>query len=233
MYVLRSVRSVAYRVGESPTLESGSLPRNRARTAPPRVFEHILHMVPCRGRWVKAIMGATAGTPDWWAVFNLALIGGRSREFGLFRAGRQGRDGNAEASPSGSPAQPGEVVGAGSAPATPMTTATRRGTDDSSTRTSARCETPPTRAGARITDSPRTILMAVYLPHPVREGSGRSAVRARCGARGTGGPAAGTLTGSTPATALVRAHYPGLYPGRAPRYRRVTPPERFRVRWCG
>jgi hypothetical protein len=60
-----------------------------------------------------ATTGATAGTPDLWAVFNLALIGGRSREFGLFRAGRQGRDGSAEASPSGSPAQPGEVVGAG------------------------------------------------------------------------------------------------------------------------
>jgi len=92
---------------------------------------------------------------------------------------------------------------------------------------SARCETPPTRAGARVTDSPRTILIAVYLPHPVREGSGRSAVRARCGARGTGGPAAGTLTGSTPATALVRVHYRGLYPGRGPRYPASDPAGTF------
>jgi hypothetical protein len=49
-----------------------------------------------------------------------------------------------------------------------------------------------------------------------------------------GGPAAGTLTGSTPATALVRAHLPGgSTQVEAPATRRVTPPERFRVRWCG
>lgn len=191
MYVLRSVRSVAYRVGESPTLESGSLPRNRARTAPPRLFEHILHMVPCRGRWVNRSSmgdhGSNRRDPRLWAVFTLALIAGRSRQFGrLFRVRRQGRDGSAEAPPGGSPAQPGRGCGRWVSASDTETTAVRRGTDDRP-RGRPRDARRPLRAGARVTDSPRTILIAVYLRHPVREGSGRSAVRARCAARVTGG----------------------------------------------
>ena len=65
--------------------------------------------------------------------------------------------------------------------------------------------TPPTRAGTRVTDSPRTIPLAVYLPHPEGEGSGMvSGLDLR-----SGGLVAGTLTGATPRYRAGQGPLPG------------------------
>ena len=61
--------------------------------------------------------------------------------------------------------------------------------------------------GQSTDDSPRCLP-----PAPGKGGIGAVGGMSRCGPSGYGGPVAETLTGSTPATVLVRAHYPGALP---------------------
>jgi hypothetical protein len=161
------------------------------------------------------------------------------RGFGLLGWGRQGRGwgwGELPGSPGGSPRQvPGPLVAlrvtiavaerAGSARLRSVCGLGKgcgrcvsvSGTDDDCDEkmTIVRAEvrgarTPPTRAGARVRDSPRT---KSHRPLTFRTRRGRrDRGDQRSGGAVTGGLVAGTLTGSTPATVLVRAHYPGALP---------------------
>jgi hypothetical protein len=109
----------------------------------------------------------------------------------------------------------GRAVGAVSAPATPMTTATRRA-DHDRPRGRPQC-TGSLRAQARKSRTvhgrfPRCLPPAPGKAAPGKAGIGAVGGMSRCGPSGYGGPMAGTLTGATPATVLVKAHYPGALP---------------------
>jgi hypothetical protein len=125
---------------------------------------------------------AAASTPFSGAssVFTRALIGVPGEGLACSGGGGRGGDGGGENSPrprAGPHSRsPGPLVTLRATVAIPERTGNTRPTSLRGLARTSAVHRIPTPAGVRITDSPRTIPLAVYLPHPVRQGSGRSAV---------------------------------------------------------